>query len=104
MHLVAIRKDAFERNPWIAGSLFRAFEEAKDQVWQRICYTGAQKYMLPWLYADIDEVRNDFNSDPWPYGIEPNRPTLLKAVEYMHRDNMIDRRPTLQELFVDVDA
>ena len=32
--------------------------------------------MLPWMTADIDEIDEVFGGDAWPYGIEPNRPTL----------------------------
>jgi len=102
MHLVAIRKPVFEKNSWIAKSLYAAFNQAKAIAWDEAIYDGAQKYMLPFLYDDIEEVHQVFDGDPWPYGIEKNRPTLLKQIEFMHRQNMIDRRPSLEELFVDV--
>lgn len=102
MHLVAIRKHVFEANPWIAKSLYNAFNAAKDMAWEEATYDGAQKYMLPFLYDDIDEIHQVFNGDPWPYGITKNLPTLTKQIELMHRHNMIARRPDLSELFVDV--
>ncbi|MDB5570673.1 MAG: hypothetical protein JWN93_1856 [Hyphomicrobiales bacterium] len=104
MHLVVIRKSVHAANPWIARSLYRAFEEAKAQAWKAVQYTGAQKYMLPWLYADLDEIRLTMGADPWPYGLEANRATLEKAVEYMHRDAMIAYKPTMEELFVSVEG
>lgn len=104
MHLVAIRKHVYDANPWIAKPLYKAFNEAKNMAWREACYSGAQKYMLPFLYDDIDEVHRIFAGDPWAYGLEKNRPSLEKAVELMHRHAMIDRKPDLSELFVDVGA
>ncbi|MGE3248200.1 MAG: ABC transporter substrate-binding protein [Beijerinckiaceae bacterium] len=104
MHLVVIRKPVYKANPWIAKSLFKAFNQSKDMAWQALRYNGAQKVMLPWLYDDIDEVDGVFdNGDPWPYGIEANRNTLETQLRIMHRDYMIDRIPSLDELFVKVD-
>ncbi len=103
MHLVAIRKEVYNANPWIAKSLYKAFDDAKAMAWQNLRYNGAQKVMLPWLYPDIDEVDELFpGGDPWPYGIEANRNTLETQLRIMHRDHMIDRIPSLDELFVDV--
>lgn len=102
MHLVAIRKHVYDANPWIAQSLYNAFNAAKNMAWKDACYSGAQKYMLPFLYDDIDEVHHVFGGDPWPYGLTKNRPALEKAVELMHRHNMIGRKPALSELFIDV--
>jgi len=104
MHLVVIRKEVYGANPWIARSLYDAFEAAKNLAWEEACYNGAQKYMLPWLYSDIDEINEVFpGGDPWPYGIEANRNTLETQVRIMHRHHMIDRVPALDDLFVALD-
>ena len=102
MHLVVIRKRVFEKNPWIGRSLFEAFERAKTCAWNRLSYTGAQRCMLPWLYSDIEEAETVFHGDLWPYGVEKNKEALTKAIEYMWTDHMIGRRPSLDELFVDI--
>lgn len=103
MHLVAIRKEVYAANPWIAKALYQAFEKSKSIAWQQLRYNGAQKVMLPWLYPDIDEVDELFpGGDPWPYGIEPNRNTLEALVRYLHRHHIIDREPALDEIFVNV--
>jgi len=59
--------------------------------------------MLPWLPAELDEIRETFEGgDPWPYGLEANRRTLEKLVEFLHEQGMIDRQPSLEELFYPV--
>jgi 4,5-dihydroxyphthalate decarboxylase len=38
--------------------------------------------------------------DFWPYGIEPNRPTLEAYLQYAHEQGVAARRLTPEELFV----
>ena len=61
---------------------------------------GALRYMLPWLPADMDEIDDVFGGDPWPYGVEANRPTLEALVQYMVEQHFIARRIPIEELFV----
>ena len=100
MHLVAIRKDVYERNPFIGKSLYDAFDAAKNHALGKMRYTGALRYMLPWLPDDLDEINDVFGGDPWPYGIEPNRPTLEALVRYLHDQGLIKCQPKLEELFL----
>ena len=95
---------AYEANTWIAASLFAAFERAKRRALGRLSMTGAPKTMLPFLHAEVDETLALFGPDPWPDGVDNNRQTLEKAVQYMLDDGLIDRRPTLDEIFVDVNS
>ena len=41
MHLIALRRDFHERNPWVANSLFRAFVESKALAAERLRYAGS---------------------------------------------------------------
>jgi 4,5-dihydroxyphthalate decarboxylase len=101
MHLVVIRKQVWEANPWIARPLYRAFVEAKSAAWRDLSFTGASKVMLPWIHDDVDEINTIFGGEPFAYGLSRNRHTLETLVGYMHRHNMIGRKPALEELFVD---
>src|SRR5574339_594190 len=40
MHVLAIKRDAYERDRWIAMNLFKAFEEAKDRSLARVSEFG----------------------------------------------------------------
>ena len=102
MHLVVIRRDVYERDPWIARSLYIAFDAAKNWALHEMRFSGAQRYMLPWLFADIDEIDEVFGGDPWPYGIEPNRPTLEALVQYMAEQHLIAQPLPVDGLFVPV--
>jgi 4,5-dihydroxyphthalate decarboxylase len=104
MHCVAIRRSVFDANPWIARSLYDAFSAAKDQALDLMRFSGAQRYMLPWLFPDLDEIDALFGGDPWPYGTEANRPTLTALVRYMAEQGMIPREVPIEDLFVPVNV
>jgi 4,5-dihydroxyphthalate decarboxylase len=100
MHLVAIRSDVYEANPWIATSLYKAFVAAKNLALARMRRTAALCYMLPWLEHDMDEIDDVFGGDPWPYGVEVNRPTLAALVQYMAEQHLIAAPMPIEDLFV----
>ena len=102
MHLVALRRDTYERNPFIAKSLFDAMTQAKDIAIKKMRDLGTLRYMLPGMAAELDEIDDVFGGDCWPYGIEPNRPTLEALVRYLAEQSMIKQRIPLEELFVPV--
>ncbi len=100
MHVIAIRRDVYEQNRWIAMSLYKAFVEA-----QRICYhelyeTAALRNMLPWMIAEIEWLRREMGDDWWPYGYAPNRHGLDTFLRYHHEQGLSKRRLQPEELFV----
>jgi 4,5-dihydroxyphthalate decarboxylase len=100
MHLIVIRRDLHEAHPFVAQSLYDALCEAKDRALAQMRERGALRYMLPWLPADMDEIDDVFGGDPWPYGIEGNRPTLEALVQYMVEQHFIPGRIPIEDLFV----
>ena len=104
MHLVAIRRDVYEKHPVIATSLYKAFCESKDRALAKMRYTGALRYMLPWMTADLDEIDEVFGGDPWPYGVAANTPTLEALVAYMVEQSVIAAPMRLDDLFVPTDG
>lgn len=104
MHLVAIQKDIYEKNPWIGQTLYDAFCRSRDIAWDDVRFSGAPRYMLPWLHADIAEIEKEFDGDPWPYGVEKNRPTLNALVQYMVEQDFIAEPIPIDELFVPLDG
>ena len=104
MHTVVIRRDVHERHPFVATSLYKAFSQAKDVALDKMRYRGTLRYMLPSLHADLDEIDAVFGGDPWPYGVEPNRPTLNALVRYLEEQGVIAKAPRVDDLFVPVRA
>ena len=100
MHLVAIRKDIYERYPFVAISLYDAFCKSKEIALEKMFNLRALRYMTPWLMRDIDEIYEIFDGDPWPYGVEPNRPTLEALVTYLVDQALIAAPVPVDDLFV----
>ena len=65
-------------------------------------YPGTLRYMLPWLPADMEEIDDLFGGDCWPYGVEPNRPTIEALVTYMAEQGLIPAKIPIEKLFVPV--
>lgn len=104
MHLIVIRKDVHERHPFVAQSLYQAFTAAKDRAWERMRFSGTLRYMLPWLPDDIAEIDDLFGGDCWPYGVEPNRPTLEALMTYMVEQGLIPEPIAIEKLFVPING
>jgi 4,5-dihydroxyphthalate decarboxylase len=102
MHTVVIRRDVHEKNPFVATALYRALNQAKDMALEKMKYRGTLRYMLPWMTEELDQVDAVFGGDPWPYGIEANRPTLNALVRYLVEQDVISAAPRVDDLFVPV--
>jgi 4,5-dihydroxyphthalate decarboxylase len=100
MHLVAIKKDIYERYPFVATSLHDAFVESKKIALKHMFNLRALRYMTPFLMRDIDEIYEIFNGDPWPYGVEKNRKTLEALVTYLVDQHLIAAPVKVDDLFV----
>jgi 4,5-dihydroxyphthalate decarboxylase len=99
MHLVVIRNDVYENNPFVATSLYNAFDKAKDVAREKMRISGTLRYMLPWLPDDVEEIDQLFGGDCWPYGVEPNRTTLEALVGYMVDQGLIAEKIPVEKLF-----
>ncbi len=99
MHVIALRREAYERNRWIAMNLLKAFEEAKRASQARLAEIGISHIPLPWLAEHARRWREAAGEDFWPYGIEGNRPTLEAFLRYAHEQGVAARRLEVEGLF-----
>ncbi|HET7198645.1 MAG TPA: ABC transporter substrate-binding protein, partial [Burkholderiales bacterium] len=76
MHTVVIRRDVYQRHPWVAQSLSKALDAAKGAAMALYGQTAALPAMLPWLVAHVEEARAMLGEDWWPYGLAANRHVL----------------------------
>jgi 4,5-dihydroxyphthalate decarboxylase len=99
MHVLALRREAFDANPWIAMSLFKAFDEAKRRSLARLDDIAASHAPLAWIGDYVASAKRLFGDDPWPYGVEPNRVTLEAFLRFAHEQGVCHRRLEPEELF-----
>jgi 4,5-dihydroxyphthalate decarboxylase len=100
MHIIAIRRDVYEANRWVAQSLCKAFHAAQQEAYEDIRTTAALKTMLPWLSQHVEETEQLMGADFWPYGYEPNVHALSTFLRYHHEQGLSKRQLTPKELFV----
>ncbi len=99
MHVVAIRRDVYERSPWVAQSLFKAFVTAKQEAAARIYDSSALRFMLPWLNQQLEDARTSLGSDFWSYGLDANHHVLDTFLRYHFEQGLSQRRLAPAELF-----
>jgi 4,5-dihydroxyphthalate decarboxylase len=99
MHTVVIRRDIYERHPWVAQSMYKAFVAAQRKTYEGFAQTAAWMVMLPWLVAHIEEARRELGDDWWPYGFEANKAVLETFLRYHHEQGLSKRRLKPEELF-----
>jgi 4,5-dihydroxyphthalate decarboxylase len=102
MHLIVIRRDVYEKNRWLAQSLFRAFEEAKRKAlanyrhWEQFCNAHMA---LPWVTSHLEENRRLMGDDPWPYGFDANRKAVDAFLRYHHEQGLSEKRLAAEDIF-----
>jgi 4,5-dihydroxyphthalate decarboxylase len=99
MHVVSIRQDVLDRNPWVAGVLVAAFEEAKRRSQARLADAMILRFPLPWVDLRTEQAKKTFGPDFWPYGLDANRPTLEAFLGYAHEQGVAERLMEPEELF-----
>ncbi|MEA2989429.1 MAG: 4,5-dihydroxyphthalate decarboxylase [Alphaproteobacteria bacterium] len=99
MHVIAMKRKILEDNPWVAGSLYNAFNRSKNRSIRRLLEPGVSRYPLPWLTTYARNMRDKFDGDPFPFGIEENRPTFEQFLRYTHEQGIAHRHAKVDEIF-----
>ena len=99
MHTVVLRRDVYEKHRWLAQSMYKAFAEAKRLTEERMGETAAARYMLPWLYDDVERAHRLLGKDFWAYGLARNEQTLRTFLRYAHEQGLSGRLLTPADLF-----
>jgi 4,5-dihydroxyphthalate decarboxylase len=96
--LIVVMDEHIKRYPWLVRSLMNAFVAAK-----RFYLEG-----LKLGHGDSPEDKRyrgflSLMSDPLPYGLVANRPSIEALVTYCVQQELIPSRPKLDQVFVDID-
>jgi 4,5-dihydroxyphthalate decarboxylase len=98
MHTLLIRNSVLEQNPWVARSLYDAWEASKRklyarQEWERIHMTAL------WYRALWEEERAAAGEDIYPWGLKKTRHELDVMLRYAHRQGVTTRKYEPEDLF-----
>lgn len=100
MHLVVIRRAVHEADPWIARNLQVAFEAAKDMATADLADAPALRVSLPGLLAAVEQQREIYGADPWPYGLDANVGVLRHFMDLMVAQGLMAATLDPADLFV----
>lgn len=100
MHTIVIKREIYERAPWIAVNLYLPFEKAKSVGSRRLHEVGQLYCALPWLTEHLEETAQVLGTDPFSYGFDKNRRMLEKFLEYCQEQGLTERQLTIDELMV----
>jgi 4,5-dihydroxyphthalate decarboxylase len=98
MHTLIIKNAVLEKDPWVAMSLFKAWQESKSKCyewlqWQRVHQTSL------WYRALWEEEQAAAGDDPYVWGFRGARPEVNKLLEYCHRQGLTTRQFEPEEMF-----
>lgn len=99
MHTAVLRRDVFERYPWAALSLYKAFCAAKDLAMERLSVSDALTTSLAWSVAYAEQEQAVRGPDLWPYGLEANRTTLEALRDHLAEQGLLERDFAIEEVF-----
>jgi 4,5-dihydroxyphthalate decarboxylase len=100
IHGLIVVKDALvARHPWLPRAMMTAFTTAKQAYLAELRLAAGDS-------AEDKRYRGFFSlmSDPLPYGIAANRPSIEALVTYALQQQLIPSRPELDRVFLTLDA
>ncbi|MGE0034064.1 MAG: ABC transporter substrate-binding protein [Xanthobacteraceae bacterium] len=104
MHALVIRDELHREHRWLANNVYQAAERSKQIALERMRFSGALQFMLPWLGESLEEIQTVFGGDPWAYGIESNSHALETFGRYLLQDGLMQAPIALDEVFVPIEG
>jgi 4,5-dihydroxyphthalate decarboxylase len=96
-HLTVVRESILEEHPWVAISLFEAFEKAKALGLERA--RPPRLSLILFSSEILHEQQETFGPDPYLYGVKPNAKMMDTLLEYSIEQGLTQRKQSLEELF-----
>ncbi len=103
MHTVAIKRQTYEANRWIARNLYVALNEAKNRSVKRMLDLTAAHIPIPWGSSFAAKLGHEVfpEGEYWPYGVAPNRKTLEAFLRFCYEQGTCHRHLLPEELFAE---
>lgn len=91
MHMLVMKEELVNREPWLIESLCDAFQKSKEQ--------GLAEAKGERGGGNVEEIRALVGDDPWPYSIEAARHVLETFLGDAHDQGLTQRVLEVDELF-----
>jgi len=99
MHTVVINEELFKQYPWIAVSLYKGFQAAKELAYERLKDVSRSRISLVWYEETLRQQRSILGQDPWAYGLGKNEKTIETFVGYLAEQGLITQKMSLESYF-----
>jgi len=99
MHLLGLRRELAETNPWLPAAVLKAFEQSKALAVAKLSDVSATKVTMPFVEEQLRAIRRLMGDDFWPYGLAANRKVLDTFLDHHYRQGLSPRRVKAEELF-----
>ena len=96
-HAVVIKRELYERHPWLALNLFHTFMAAKKDVERETAET-MQSYFDTGLLEPAGR-QSLMQGDPKAYGMKASRKVIETIAQYVHEQGLTERRVAVEEMF-----
>ena len=97
-HIIGLRAGIVEQHPWVARSLFDAFEEARRLAAER-------RHLLsdttPWILEEFERAPHLLGPHWQDYGVEPNRAAVAVLCDEAHAQGITRNRVDPAQVFAD---
>lgn len=100
-HILGVRREVFEHDPWIARSLYDAFDRSQ-KLWQE--RRAQLTELTPWLLADIERATALMGEDWQPNGVEPNREVIATLCEEEFAQGLIEEPLDSESVFAEFES
>ena len=101
MHTLVLRQSIFDKENAIARSINLILEDLKEEFYAKVELLKHHP-VFPWLEDYIEEIEEIMGKDPWAHGIAQNSRALNKFLSFSHSQGLLPKKPSLEELFVDL--
>lgn len=95
MHVLVVKREILERDPWAATSLYDAFVLARHQCEALM----RQPHRLSLAWSPVEAERAFFGRSPFYQGVRENRHDVERLLAFAQEQGMLSRALRVEELF-----
>jgi 4,5-dihydroxyphthalate decarboxylase len=100
MHTIVMKRSIHHTYPGAAGSLFEAFELAKNRAVANLYDLNALTVAVPFIVHELDRTRSLMGMNYWPFGLKANRHAITTFLRYLREQKIIRLIPEIDQLFL----
>lgn len=99
MHLIGVKRGLVERYPWLPGTVYKAFCEAKALAVEALKEMAVARTTLPWPEVSLRDAMDLMGEDFWRYGVAENARDIETLVRYSFEQGLAARQLSAEEIF-----